>query len=225
MPLCARYGKSAGVSGRQMERFKEQLHLIYDMVRQQGVKLLNNTDEARLVQRCQTGDQEAFQKLIGLHGEMLFGIAYFYTHDRSQAEDAVQEALIQIWRHIPSLRSDKSVKSWLISIVVNEVKQQYRRKRQETVSLFEMPDIPDAQVDTEDALIRHEEQEIIKEAIKRLPSDQREAVILRYYSELTVPEIAQVLRQPEGTIKSRLSRAREKLAEILGDNPCQGGRD
>jgi RNA polymerase sigma-70 factor (ECF subfamily) len=176
---------------------------------------LNESEEAALVRRCQTGDIEAFRALVELHHGMLFGTAYLMTRDRGLAEDAVQEALIQIWRHLPSLRLQSSIKAWLVRIVVNEVKQQFRKKQVPMVPLEEVSESPGELNEAEKAMIRDEERQGIRQALDRLPPEQREAVILRYFSNLTVPEIAAAMNQREGTIKSRLSRALDRLGEML----------
>lgn len=176
---------------------------------------MNQSEEAALIRRCQNGDKEAFRVLVEQYSSVLFGTAYLMTRDRSMAEDAVQDALIQMWKHLPSMRQHDSLKAWLVRIVVNEVKQQLRKKRLSTVSLEQASEVEDGAEETETALIRDEEQHHLKQALEMLPSQQREAVVLRYFSDLTVPEVAAVMGQREGTIKSRLSRALERLGEIL----------
>ena len=178
---------------------------------------MNESEEGDLVRRCKTGDKEAFCSLIELHHSAIFGTAYLMTHDRGMAEDVVQESLIKMWKHIPSLRQQSSFKPWLIRIVVNEVKQQFRKKRAPVVPLDEALDIPDEVEDIETKTIRQEEQEDLMKTLNKMPAEQREILILRYFSDLTVPEIAAVTGQHEGTIKSRLSRTLEHLREALGN--------
>jgi len=176
---------------------------------------LNEPEEAALIRRCQTGDGEAFRALIEQHSRVLFGTAYLMTGDRGLAEDAVQGALTQMWKHLPSTHLHGSFKAWLVRIVVNEVKQQYRKKRVPTVSLEQATEVADDPEETETAMVRDEERQHLRRALEMLPSEQREAVVLRYFSDLTVPEVAAVTGQREGTIKSRLSRALDRLGEIL----------
>jgi len=186
---------------------------------------LNESEEAALVRRCQTGDKEAFRTLGGQYRSVLFGTAYLMIRDRGLAEDAVQEALIQMWKHLPSLRLHGSFKAWLVRIVVNEVKQQLRKKRLPTVPLEQASEVADKLDEAETAMVRDEERQHLKQAMEMLPPEQREAVVLHYFSELTVPEIAIVMGQREGTIKSRLSRALDRLGEILrSDKRWEGGR-
>jgi len=176
---------------------------------------LNESQEAALVRRCQAGDKEAFRILVEQYRSVLFGTAYLMMQDRGLAEDAVQEALIQTWKHLPSFRLKSNVKTWMVRIVVNEVKQQFRKKQVSTVPLEQASEVAVDFDEAATAMIRNEERQHLKQALEKLPAEQREAVVLRYFSELTVPEIATVTGQREGTIKSRLSRALSHLGEIL----------
>ncbi|MFC1937186.1 RNA polymerase sigma factor [Chloroflexota bacterium] len=185
---------------------------------------MNESQEAALVIRCKAGDKEAFRALIELHHGVLFGTAYLMTRDRGLAEDVVQEALIKIWKHLPSLRFQSSIKAWLVRTVVNEVKQQFRKKRLLMVPLEDANEAVGELDKAETALIRSEEQRGLRQALDKLPSEQREAVTLRYFSDLTVPEIAAIMNQREGTIKSRLSRALDRLNEILSRDGMWEGR-
>jgi len=148
----------------------------------------------------------------------MFGTAYLMTKDRGLAEDAMQEALLLMWKHLPSLRQGVSLKAWLVRIVVNEVNRQHRKKRVPTIPLEYAPEIADDCDDAATTMIRNEDHNNLRRALELLPSEVREAVILRYFSDLTVPEVAAVMGKPEGTIKSRLSRALVRLNEILSNS-------
>ena len=176
---------------------------------------MNESEETDLIRRCQARDKEAFRVLVEKYRKVMFGTAYLMTKDRGLAEDAIQEALLQMWKHLPSLRQGVSLKAWLLRIVVNEVNRQLRRKRVPTVPLDDAPDIADDCEDAAAKMIRNEAHENLRRALELLPSEVRETVVLRYFSDLTVPEIAAVMKKPEGTIKSRLSRALQRLNEIL----------
>ena len=185
---------------------------------------MNEPDEAAAVRRCQTGDPEAFRAVVDRYRTVLFGTAYLMTRDRDLAEDAVQQALVQIWRHLPSLRLRGSLKAWLVRIVVNEVNQQRRQKHVPAVHLDQMPDVVDETDDVEAALVSDERRRGLRRALDELPAEQKEAVVLRYFSDLTVPEVAAAMGCREGTIKSRLSRALGRLGEILRSEEVLGER-
>jgi len=146
---------------------------------------------------------------------VVFGTAYLMTCDRESAEDAVQNSLIQMWNHIASLRLRTSLKAWLIRIVVNEVNRQQRKKRLPMIPVEEIPEAGGDPDETEKIAVSHERYRNLRRALEMLPSGQRAVVVLRYFSELTIPEIAAVTGIRQGTIKSRLSRALDRLGEIL----------
>jgi RNA polymerase sigma-70 factor (ECF subfamily) len=172
-------------------------------------------EEIELIRRCQAKDKDAFRLLVEYYRKIMFGTAYLMTKDRGLAEDALQEALIQIWKHLPSLRRGESLKPWLVRIVVNEVNRERRKKQVPTVPLEFAPEIVDDCDDAATAMIRSENHQNLRRALEQLPLEIKETVILRYFSDLTVPEVAKVMGKPEGTIKSRLSRALSRLNEIL----------
>jgi RNA polymerase sigma-70 factor, ECF subfamily len=175
---------------------------------------LDDPTPVALIRRCQTGDAEAFRTLIEAHKHALFGVAFLMTRDRGMAEDAVQEALVEIWKHLPTLRDPTRLKSWMMRIVVNEVNQQLRMKRVPSIPI-DAADIPCDDDPMENRVISAERRRLIQEALSGLPREQREAVVLRFYSDLSVPEIAAATGAPEGTIKSRLSRALAHLNKAL----------
>jgi RNA polymerase sigma-70 factor (ECF subfamily) len=176
---------------------------------------LTESEEADLIRRCQAKDKDAFRLLVENYRKVMFGTAYLMTKDRGLAEDALQDALLQMWKHLPSLRQGVSLKAWAIRIVVNEVNRQWRKKRVPTVPLEYAPDIADDCEDAAAAMIRSEDHQNLRRALEHLPREIKETVILRYFSDLTVPEVAKIMGKPEGTIKSRLSRALTRLNEIL----------
>ena len=181
-------------------------------------------EEVELIRRCQARDKDAFRLLVENYRKVMFGTAYLMIKDRGLAEDALQDALVQMWKHLPSLRQGISLKAWLVRIVVNEVNRQRRKKRVPTVPLEYAPEIADNYDDAATMMIRNEDHQNLRRALELLPLEIKETVILRYFSDLTVPEIAAVMNKPEGTIKSRLSRALIRLNEILSNSETMENR-
>jgi RNA polymerase sigma-70 factor (ECF subfamily) len=181
-------------------------------------------EEIELIQRCRSKDKDAFRLLVEKYRKVMFGTAYLMTKDRGLAEDAMQEALIQIWKHLPELRQGVSLKPWLVRIVVNEVNRQRRKKQVPTIPLEYAPEIADDCDDAVTTMIHSEDHQQLRQALEMLPLEIRETVILRYFSDLTVPEIAAVIKKPEGTVKSRLSRALVRLNEILSNSETMENR-
>ena len=143
--------------------------------------------------------------------------AYLVTRDRESVEDVMQEALIQIWRDLPSYRPFGSFRAWTLKVLLNKARKHYRRKGVETVELVAALDVPSNDQTPEEAAEREEDAQSMRQALECLSANHREVLVLRYYSELTVPEIAGTLSLREGTVKSRISRALERLQKELRD--------
>ena len=163
--------------------------------------------EEELVRRAQSGDKGAFELLFDSHRTMLTRTAYLVTRDRESVQDVMQETLIQIWRDLPSYRPFGSFRAWVLKILLNKARKHYRRKSLETIDLDAAAGVPDNGQSPEEAAERQAEAHCMRLALGKLSENHREVLVLRYYSELTVPEIARALNLREGTVKSRLSRA------------------
>ena len=171
--------------------------------------------EAELIRRAQEGDGEAFRALMEGYRQTLFGTAYLLTRDHHLAEDLVQEALIRIWQGLPKLRSDGSFKAWLARVVVNVAMSKHRRKRLDETPMDDAFLEPADAGAVEDDVLREEERAALRRGIERLREDHRQVLVLRYYSELSLQEIAEALGCRQGTVKSRLHRALHQLGKVL----------
>ena len=176
-----------------------------------------HAEEAEVVRRCQDGDREAFRFIVERYGGMLHGTAYLMTRNHAIAEELSQEALILAWRGIKGFNGG-SLKAWLAKILVNKSVSQSRRKDLGPLNLDD-PSTPQPTAgeghDPAAATQTIMEQERVRTALEILPEDQREVVTLRFFSELSVAETAAALGVREGTVKSRLSRALERLRGVL----------
>lgn len=173
--------------------------------------------EEELVRRSQAGDWDAFELLLEGHRCALARTAYLVTRDRDSVQDVVQEALIQIWRGLPSYRPFGSFRGWMLKILLNRARKHYRKRRVNTVALEAAAGVPGNDPTPEEAAEREEDARHMSQALESLSENHREVLILRFYSELTVPEIASVLGVREGTVKSRLSRALRRLESALSE--------
>ena len=154
-------------------------------------------------------EHEGFEELIRTCGRSMFRAARAVLDSDADAEDAVGEAVLRAWRAYPRLKNREAAHSWLLKITVNCAREQSRRRRRE-VPLEEL----------EPAASSHPAQEpsSLWQAVQALPQDQRLAVILYYYEDMPVAETARVLGVPQGTVKSRLARGRDKLRQILKED-------
>ncbi|MCE5169087.1 sigma-70 family RNA polymerase sigma factor [Paenibacillus profundus] len=158
------------------------------------------------VERVRQGDKDAFGTLIRAHEASLYRIAKSIVSSDEDCADAIQEAVLKAYRSIHTLREPRYFKTWLVRILVNECRS-ILRKRKQTVPFIELQH---ARAE-EDDYMHIETQEIVDS----LEEDLRIVVTLFYIEDLPLKEVADMLDQPIGTVKSRLYRARQKLAELL----------
>ena len=154
--------------------------------------------------------EERITRLMENHGRELKRLCFLYLKDLALAEDAAQETFLNAYKALDSFRGESSEKTWLTRIAVNVCRDMQRsawwRHTDRKVSLDSLPE-PSAPFQTPDPTVMRE--------IMALPTRHREVILLRYYQEMEIADIALALSIPEGTVKSRLSRARDKLATKL----------
>jgi len=182
--------------------------------------------EAALIERCAAGDEAACAELVVEHERMVFQLALNLLGDREEALDVSQEVFLRVFRTIHRFRGQSALRTWIFRIVVNQARNRQRwwnrRRRGSQVSLDEhiiiCGDVPSqGEVLPDRQLASKETSARIWQALDRLPFDQRTALILREVDGLRYDEIAFSLGVAVGTVKSRLTRARQTLrAELLG---------
>ena len=173
-----------------------------------------------LLRKAQHGDPEAFEQLITPLEQLIWRICWHYTGNRESAEDCGQETMIRIWRSLDSYRGDCALESWVYRIAANCCMDYLRKKkRDKSVSMEPMQeqgfDPADPSPGTEEQVVAADEQKRLREAITLLPEDQREALIMTQLEKVPYEETAKLLGVSEGTIKSRVNRAKARLKEIL----------
>lgn len=184
-----------------------------------------NNNERWLVEESRKGNVEAFEELIKDYKKTAYNIALRIMRNVEDAEDASQEALIKIFKNISSFNMESTFKVWMYRIIVNTCIDFKRRKNISTVSIDETMDLGSGrEVQREisdesynpDALIeRNYNTQLVNDAINALEDDFKTIIILRDIKGFTYDEVSQILNCNLGTVKSRLSRARKKLKEIL----------
>ena len=165
------------------------------------------------IARCQDGDRDAFRHVVERHRDVLYGTAILMTGNRAVAEEMVQEAFLSAWRGIGGFKRGQPLKPWLTRILVNGVLAQKRKRAIPTVPIADS-DEPGAP-SVSDQMDASESRAVVRQALARLDPGQQQTVVLRYFSELTVPEIARSMGVKEGTVKSRLHRALGRIREHL----------
>ena len=160
------------------------------------------------------GDPDAFGELVGHHRDRLWGVALRTVGDREESADALQDALLSAYRSAASFRGEARVTTWLHRVVVNAgLDRLRRRKARPSVPLPTGPAEPAA---SRDDLAERETALDVTQALAALPADERAALALVDLHGLPVEEAARVLGVPVGTVKSRCSRGRARLAVSLG---------
>jgi len=164
------------------------------------------------VVRAQGGDKAAFTQLAGEIGDRLFALAYRILRDADVAEDAAQQAIISIWRQLPGLRDPDRFDAWAHRVLVRSCYREMRRARRHDV---ERPLQGDVGEGVADPAITVADREQLERGFQRLPAEQRTAIVLQHYLGYTLPQIAEILDIPVGTVSSRLHAARRTMRAAL----------
>ena len=173
-----------------------------------------------LLRRAKSGDPEAFERLMEPLEQLVWRVCWHYTGNREAAEDCGQEAMIRIWRSLGSYRGDCALESWVYRIAAN-CSLDFLRKagRIPETPLEPMKeegfDPPDPSPGTEEQVLRKEEYAGLREAVASLPEEQRDALVLTQLEGKSYEEAARLLSVTEGTVKSRVNRARSRLREFI----------
>jgi RNA polymerase sigma-70 factor (ECF subfamily) len=155
-------------------------------------------------------------RLMDLYGDDVLRTCYMFLKDRHRAEDAFQEVFLKVYRSLNGFKAKSSEKTWIISIAINHCKDMLRSSWVKRVMLTDRIRSASAAPDVEKGLIRQDEKRFLYETVLALPQVLKEVIILYYYQELDTREIAHILKIPEGTVRSRLHKARTVLRKELG---------
>lgn len=187
-----------------------------------------------VVERCLGGDSLAWAELVQAHHRRVYGLCYRFTGSAHDAEDLAQEVFLKIYGNLATFDLAKgSFKTWITTLTRNLLVDHFRRSKQQRVTdsmdagwdESEEQKIADRLSDPRptphEHAVQKELQKMVQAALAKVSPELREAVILRDLQDMDYKEIAQVLRIPEGTVKSRISRGRAELARLLQRNGRQ----
>ncbi|MBR2718985.1 MAG: sigma-70 family RNA polymerase sigma factor [Clostridia bacterium] len=180
-----------------------------------------------VLRRARKGDTAAFEQLITPHEQLVWRVCWHYTHHQEDARDCAQEAMVKAWRSLPHYRQDCSLETWLYRIAASCCIDFLRRKKRTTSDSTDQLaeagfDPADPSPQPEETAIRQDEKRQLREALDLLPEDMRTALILSAVEGRKYEEIAAITGVAAGTVKSRINRARQKLAEILSRREQSG---
>lgn len=225
MPAALPGRGTAGAGARVAERVR-------------GAERALEADWQIVVERCLDGDSGAWTELVKAHHRRVYALCYRFTGSANDAEDLTQDVFLKVYGNLAAFDVARgSFQTWITTLTRNLLVDHFRRSKQQRVT-----DSMDAGwEDTEDRATaarlagqlaaegpspheqaaRKELAKMVQEALTRISPELREAVILRDLQDMDYKEIAQVLRIPEGTVKSRISRGRAELARVLNKNRAQ----
>ena len=173
-------------------------------------------DESTLVRHAANGDAAAWEPLVLAHQEAVFRLSYLLLGDPDDAEDVAQETFLRAWNHLKRFDPTRPLRPWLLSIAANLASNRRRSAGRYLAGLTRaFRNEPTSSSSTEEKSARDMQASDLWKAVQTLSMPDQQIVYLRYFLELSVAETAQALNIPEGTVKSRLSRALERLRGII----------
>jgi len=185
----------------------------------------------KLMLRCQEGDASAFDQIVQHHRTTLFNFIYRFINDRESAEELTQEVFIRIYKNIGKFRPELSgFRTWMYRIASNLCKNELRNRSRHSKIITkstsantdekgdnQIEKLQDASPGPDIQLEQNELREILNSAISYLPEKYRTVIILRDIEDMPYGDIAKIINKPEGTVKSRLNRARHMLKDKMKD--------
>ena len=164
-----------------------------------------------LIKNLKNNKEEAYIELINLYGNKLLKTLYLMTKDEKEAEDIVQETFIKVFKHIDKFKGNSSLYTWIYRISQNIAKDKLKSR----IKTIPYEDMEIAIENTEEILIKNIDRDILRIGLDNLKFIYKQVIILFYFEELSIKEISEILEEKEGTIKSKLSRARALLKKTL----------
>lgn len=168
-----------------------------------------------LIHAMAGGDIRALNELYVRYGPMLLAFLNARVENLTLAEELVQDVMLAAWEHAARFEARSKVKTWLLVIARNRAINTYRKRRLPVIDISDVFHLRSEDTGPTEAIEKHEQAEQVREAIRQLPEAQREVLTLVFYHQLTGPEVAEVLGISEGTVKSRLHRAKDVLKRVL----------
>ena len=185
---------------------------------------MTQEQELALIRRIQAGETDAFEQLLRAHEKTVYNLALRMTGDPQDAEDMAQEAFWKAYRSLGDFRGECKFSVWLYRIVSNVCLDHLRRQRRRPAVSLSVEDdegeeqqweIPDERYEPERELERKLTREAVRKGLAALPDEQRQILLLREIRGLSYEEIGEILGLEPGTVKSRIFRARKRLAAFL----------
>ena len=180
---------------------------------------MTNNDERDLVTRCRKGDDDAWRELVDRFGQKVYAISYHFTLKREDAEELSQEIFLKLFENLHRYDGGFPLVAWILSVSRNLCIDRYRRRKREKSFRFVSDDAVTGLLKSEDdpssVALKKERTQLLFSALAEIPEDLAEILILRDMNGLAYEEIGKALELPDGTVKSRLFRARAEVARKI----------
>jgi RNA polymerase sigma-70 factor (ECF subfamily) len=180
---------------------------------------LEAADEKSLVEKCRSGNDDAWREMVERFGPRLYSVAYHFTLKREDAEELTQEIFLKVFENLHRYDGSFPLVAWIVSVARNLCIDRYRRRKRERSFRFVQDDAVAPLLRSEDDpsadALRKERTKLLFWAISEIPEDLAEILVLRDLDGMAYDEIGRALRLPDGTVKSRLFRARAEVAKKI----------
>ncbi|MGL5576898.1 MAG: RNA polymerase sigma factor [Sarcina sp.] len=180
-------------------------------------------DESALVNGLMKSNDEAFDYLLDIYGDDILRFCYMKVNDVGVAEDLTQETFINVFKYIQKFRGKSSLKTWIYKIALNQCREYYRKNKYATGSIIEILDVNiRAEFDLEEEILELIDNEFIADSLTELKGEYRDIIYMFYYKDMTIRDIAMILKENENTVKTRLRRGRSALGKVLKEEGIYG---
>lgn len=180
-------------------------------------------DENVLINGLMKSDDTAFDYLLDIYGDDILRFCYMKVNDVGVAEDLTQETFINVFKYIQKFKGKSSLKTWIYKIALNQCREYYRKHKYATGSIIEILDANTrAEFDLEEEILDLIDNEFIADSLAMLKSEYRDIIYMFYYKDMTIRDIAMILKENENTIKTRLRRGRSALGKVLKEEGIYG---
>jgi RNA polymerase sigma-70 factor (ECF subfamily) len=185
-------------------------------------QVVSSVPDETLIAAIAMDDKRAMELLFARHNMRVYRFIHRLTGSRSLAEEIVSDVFLAVWRGAESFEMKSRVSTWLLAIARHKAIAALRRRTEAQLDDEEAAAIPDGADDPEAAAHQASRSALIRTCLQRLPQAHREIIDLVYYHEKTVVEAARIVGIPEGTVKTRMLRARQRMSELLKDAGIDG---
>lgn len=182
-----------------------------------------NTEDNKLIEDYLAGDGRAFEKLVQKYLKSVYNFLFHLLSDKSVLDDLTQETFVKAWKNLSRFDREKNFKTWIFTIARNSAWDHLKKKKALPFSAFEddegnnlLEQISDNNILPDDLLMNIESNFNLEEKLEKLPAHYRSLLLLHYKDDLTLQEIAEILKKPYNTVKSQHARALHALRKILG---------